>query len=472
MTAQRSALVLALTAGIACSRSNETPGGGADAGDDAPVDATGGVDAAPDAGPDGPTAPPPFTIVAFDKAGVGSYGSTGWTYVGEARADVDWKSGPFAQVTLVVDLDSACYPFTKWSSDRPPVGQNWPADCDAFDRNFNVFIDDTVPAPAPDGGGGGSGSGAGGSSGAGGGGGGGGSSGGGIGGAGIGGAGGGGVSGNGGTGSGASGAGGGGDPGDGGAADGPTFTPPMPASAKRIPFEVIHAITPFGGPEHVEVDLTDLANGLPGKHTLRVSINSYPDPQGMVTGSNGGWTVSAHLDVTPGPAPRRVLAVVPLYQGGIGATDPFPVVSWDVPPGTTGARLEYRTSGHGQGAQAARCTGPAEEFCDRRHQLFLDGAQIDNIEPWREDCQNLCTIAHYGAPDAGFDYCQENPCGAVDSVTASRANWCPGHMTAPFTWQDLPALVAPGSHTFSFQILNIAPGGTWLASAIYVAYGS
>ena len=46
------------------------------------------------------------------------------------------------------------------------------------------------------------------------------------------------------------------------------------------PFEVIHAITPFGGPEHLEVDLTDLANGLPGKHRLRVDIASYADPQG------------------------------------------------------------------------------------------------------------------------------------------------------------------------------------------------
>jgi hypothetical protein len=414
-------LAFIVLAGLACSRANESAA--RDAGsDDAPADA-GAIDAPSDAGVDAPSVPPPVTIVVFDRAGIGSYGSTGWTYVGQARADVDWKQGPFAQVTLIVDLDSACYPFSKWSADRPPVGQSWPADCDAFDRNFNVFIDDTVPAPASD-------------------------------------------------------AGGGSDTADGGAGDGgdgdggPTFTPPMPASAARTPFEVIHAITPFGGPEHLEVDLTDLANGLPGKHGLRVDINSYPDPQGMVTGSNGGWTVSARLEVTPGPAPRQVLAVVPLYQGTIGAADPFPVVSWDVPPGTASGRLEYRTSGHGQGAQAARCTGPAEEFCDRRHQLFLDGAEIDNIEPWREDCQTLCTIAHYGAPDAGFDYCQENPCGAVDSVTAARANWCPGHMTPPFSWQDLPALVAPGSHTFSFQILNIVPGGTWLASAIYVAYGS
>jgi hypothetical protein len=234
---------------------------------------------------------------------------------------------------------------------------------------------------------------------------------------------------------------------------------------------VIHAITPFGGPEHIEVDLTDLANALPGKHGLRFELGSYADSQGLVTGSNGGWTVSARVEVTAGPAPRHVLAVVPLYVGAIGAGDPFPVVSWEVPAGAVGGRLEYRTSGHGQGAAAPRCTGPAEEFCDRRHQIFIDGAEVDNIEPYREDCQTLCTVTHQGPADGGFDYCAENPCGAISSVEASRANWCPGSMTPPFAWGDLPALGAAGSHTFSFQILNIVPGGTWMASAIYTAYG-
>jgi hypothetical protein len=43
-------------------------------------------------------------------------------------------------------------------------------------------------------------------------------------------------------------------------------------------------------------------------------------------------------------------------------------------------------------------------------------------------------------------------------------------MTPPFIWDALPALAAPGPHTFSFQILNIAAGGSWQASAIYFAY--
>jgi hypothetical protein len=346
-----------------------------------PVLDGGASDAGLEAIADGP--PAPFTIAALDQVGIGATGSTGWPNVGEAVADVDWGPGPFAKVALSVDLDSACFPFSKWSADPPPSGQNWPADCDAFDRNFDVLVDDD----------------------------------------------------------------------------------------SGTPFEVIHAITPFGGPEHLEADLTDLANALPGPHRLRVELVGYTDPAGVVTGSNGGWTLSARLEITPGPAPRHVLAIVPLYVGAIGPGDPFPVVSWEVPAGATGGRLEYRTSGHGQGPAAPRCIGAAEEFCDRRHQIFIDGVEVDNIEPYREDCQTLCTVTHEGPPDAGFDYCAENPCGAIASVEAARANWCPGSMTPPFVWEALPALATPGPHTFSFQILDIAAGGTWMASAIYTAYG-
>ena len=195
------------------------------------------------------------------------------------------------------------------------------------------------------------------------------------------------------------------------------------------------------------------------------SILRAPSPD-----SNGGWTVSARVELLPGPAPRHVLAVVPLYAGTVGAGDPAPVVSWQVPAGARGGRLEYRTSGHGQGPMAARCVGPAEEFCDCRHLILIDGVEIDNIEPYREDCQTLCTVTHAGPVDGGLDYCLENPCGAIASVQAPRANWCPGSMTPPFIWDALPALAAPGPHPSPSNIPNIAVGGTWLASAIYFAY--
>jgi hypothetical protein len=172
-----------------------------------------------------------------------------------------------------------------------------------------------------------------------------------------------------------------------------------------------------------------------------------------------------------------VLAALPLYAGRVTSSDPIAPVPFEAPPGTTAGRLEYRTSGHGQGPQDARCIGPAEEFCDRRQQLFVDGAQVEDIEPWRTDCATLCTMVHQppiqngGVLSAGLDYCQENPCGALSSVRASRANWCPGSMTPPYSWDDIPALASPGPHTLSFQVSGFGMGGFWFASAIYYAYG-
>jgi hypothetical protein len=325
--------------------------------------------------------------VLFDKTRIGSRNGTGWPNVGRASTELVFGDGPYAKVILVVDLDTTCYPFEKWTADPPPPGQNWPASCDAFDRNFNVLLDDP------------------------------------------------------------------------GASD---------AGGKPPAIEVAHAITPFGGPEHLEVDVTDLANGLPGKHELAVDIAAYSDPAGKVTGSNNGWTVSVKMLATRGAAPRKVLSVVPLYAGVQKAGDLPPVVAFDVPAGTTAARIEYRTSGHGGGEVGLGCSGPAEEFCNHPHEILVDGATAKMVRTWRTDCATLCTVTH----GPRFDYCLENPCGDIDSVDAPRANWCPGSMTPPFVWDDIPALVAPGPHTFGFSIMPILAGGNWQVSAIYFALGA
>jgi hypothetical protein len=166
-----------------------------------------------------------------------------------------------------------------------------------------------------------------------------------------------------------------------------------------------------------------------------------------------------------------VLAAIALVAARVSAGDPSAQATWDVPVGAAGGRLEYRTSGHGQGARAPRCQGPAEEFCDRHHRILIDGVPAEDIEPYRFDCQTLCTPAHQGPADGGLDYCRENPCGDTASVVAARANWCPGSMTPPFAWQDIPALSVPGPHAASFEIAGIASGGFWLLSATYYAYG-
>jgi hypothetical protein len=408
-------------------------------------------------------APAPLTTTVLDKARIGSRNSTGWPYAGAAVTDVDFGGGPFAKVTLVVDLESGCFPFDKWKTDLPPPRQNWPPSCDAFDRNFSIFIDDRPEIEA------------------------------------------------------------GAGPDDSGkreaqvgddasdaappletsgsdasadtaATSDATETPlddagptaeasgdsALPEGAPREagpsnltsaqPYEIVHAITPFGGPEHIEVDITDLANGLRGKHRLRVDIDAWSDRDGRVTGSNNGWTVSAKLQTTAGTPPHNVLAVIPLYAGRQGSTDLAPVVPFTVPARTIAGRLEYRTSGHG-GANSGfdfDCRGPAEEFCRRTHAILLDGAMVKELEPWRTDCASLCTLTE-GGPFG--PYCLENPCGLPASVRAPRANWCPGSMTLPSAWEDIPALSAAGPHTWSFEVSTILPGGNWQVSAIYYAFG-
>ncbi len=326
--------------------------------------------------------PPAFTADALTGARIGSQG--GQPNFQQANGTLDLQQGPFAGVKLVLDLTSTCFPFEGWKADPPPPGQHWPADCDAFDRNLDVTLDDPQAVSDP------------------------------------------------------------------------------PA------FDVIHAITPFGGPEHLEIDLTDFANAHPGQHALRVTIPTYSDGAGQVSGSNGGWNVSVHAEVTPGVAPRTVLAALPLVW--TTQTDPMspPPIDFTVPPGTTHARLEVRASGHGGGAQDADCIGPAEEFCQRMLDVLVDGASLQPaVDPWREDCDSLCTMAVY-AP-LNRTYCMENPCGAIASVQAPRANWCPGSMTAPFQW-DVDALHVPGAHNLSWAISKIASGGSWQLSAIYYAF--
>jgi hypothetical protein len=232
--------------------------------------------------------------------------------------------------------------------------------------------------------------------------------------------------------------------------------------------ELARAITPFGGPLALELDVTDLANGLPGSHRLKLEIPTWPDPEGQVSGERGEWIVSAWLELEPGTPPRRVLAVVPLAYTPQAAVDGQPI-DFETPAGTGWGRIEYRVTGHGGGPQGPRCIGPAEEFCRREHGLYVDGELVDEFTPWRSDCAALCTPAHYESALLEIDYCAENPCGDPRSVRASRANWCPGSLTSPRAIESA-ALAVAGVHRFSWSIDTIADGGSWLLSATYYAY--
>lgn len=235
-----------------------------------------------------------------------------------------------------------------------------------------------------------------------------------------------------------------------------------PARADGEPpgFEIMRAATPFGGPLHVELDITDLANALPpGMHEVEVYISTFSDPAGKSTGSNGGWNVTAKLDATPGLPPRKVLAAIPLVFR-MDTMAGQPAIPFTFPAGTTKGSIEYRATGHGGGAADADCTGPAEEFCERSHTVFVDDVQVDAFDLW-VDCEHMCDMTSTA-------WCAQNPCGLDTSVRAARANWCPGAVTPP---KVLSSAWGPGDHSFRYDINKIeAVKGKWAISATAYAY--
>jgi hypothetical protein len=230
--------------------------------------------------------------------------------------------------------------------------------------------------------------------------------------------------------------------------------------------ELLRAVTPFGGPLQLETDVTDVVNGLPGQHRMRLRIDTWGDAEGQVSGARGEWLASVELRLEPGPAPRRVLEVRPLVYESQTSADAAEL-SFAVPDEAGSARLEYRVTGHG-GVQDLGCRGPAEEFCQRTHELRLDGELLELL-PWRSDCAALCTLTENDAPLGPPQYCAENPCGAPASVRAPRANWCPGSETPPLVLEPA-ALTMPGEHALGRRIPELREGGSWMVSLSYFAF--
>lgn len=298
-----------------------------------------------------------------------------------ADVAVDFGAAPFAEVRLIVDLRSTCFPFEQARDDPPPEGQSYPPRCDAFDRNFELTMDEPKSKDGP------------------------------------------------------------------------------PA------FELFRAITPFGGPLHVEQDLTDLLNARPGKHELRVFIATWSDAAGQVSGSHGGWNVSARVELVRGPAPRKVLSVTPLFNGNLTESERAFDAPLELPAATRKLRLELRSTGHGGGNSDA-CFGPAEEFCERAHATTFDGKKLGSFSLLREDCDELCTLT---AGPSDVMYCKENPTGAPQSVRAPRAGWCPGSLSPPKVWELEVRQREASSHTFGYAVDEIAEGGSYRVSAVVYA---
>jgi hypothetical protein len=241
--------------------------------------------------------------------------------------------------------------------------------------------------------------------------------------------------------------------------------------------QVLRAITPYGGPMEKTVDITDFANTHPGPHSLRSFVGTWVDDQGQISGSDGGYFVSVKLDLKLGAAARRALAVTPLYSGWFSLETMLGALPFTLPEGTTRAQLAYLVTGHGGAMDPSRaCIGAAEEFCQRTHHVSVDGAELTPTGfssaafiPWRDDCAELCTMAQ-GHPMMGA-YCKENPNRMAGSVTAPRANWCPGDLVHTIELPLTAAQSTPGQHRAHFAIDDMYPEGRWQVALAVYAYG-
>lgn len=123
-----------------------------------------------------------------------------------------------------------------------------------------------------------------------------------------------------------------------------------------------------------------------------------------------------------------------------------------LPKGAKNVRLKYIVTGHGGHSSG-------DEFVKKRNILSVDGKEVLNFIPWRDDCAsfrrfNPATgvwlrkrLASYIGEKGYTEKEVEEPLASSD---LSRSNWCPGSDVVP----EEVALgsLAPGKHTFTVSI--------------------
>ena len=176
----------------------------------------------------------------------------------------------------------------------------------------------------------------------------------------------------------------------------------------------------------------------------------------MVSGSNGGWNVTrAHRRRCPAPAPRKVLAMIPLFDGAQTTRDRRRRRFTSRSPAGTKTRAprvpRHRARRRRRATPAA--SAPPRSSASARTRLRRR-RRARGRYPWRTDCAKLCTHrALRRRRTAASTTASRTRAARSTACRRSRANWCPGALTPPLTW-DAPALHEAGDHTFSSDHLR------------------
>ena len=203
-----------------------------------------------------------------------------------------------------------------------------------------------------------------------------------------------------------------------------------------------------------EQDITDLYPLLEGEAYVGIFIDTW---------TAEGYLASMSLDIKESKISCDALTkrhVEPLmntvYYIGQGYPDIFArkdvSTTFNVPKGAKNIRLKYIVTGHG-GHSAG------DEFVQKRNILSIDGKEVYNFIPWRDDCAsfrrfNPATgvwlrkrIASY---IGGKGYTEKEVEEPLASSDLSRSNWCPGSDVLPE--EVAIGTLTPGKHTFTVSI--------------------
>lgn len=222
-------------------------------------------------------------------------------------------------------------------------------------------------------------------------------------------------------------------------------------------------------------DITDLYPLLEVEAYVGIYIDTW---------TSEGYLVNADIDVKESRLACDVLPkrhVEPLmntvYYMGQSYPDIFARrdVSTDftVPKGAKNIRLKYIVTGHGGHSGG-------DEFVQKRNIISVDGKEVLNFIPWRDDCASfrrfnpatgvwlIKRLASYIGEKGYTEKEVEEPLASSD---LSRSNWCPGSDVVPE--EAVIGTLAPGKHTFTVSIPEAqAVDGNklnhWLVSAYLV----
>lgn len=226
-----------------------------------------------------------------------------------------------------------------------------------------------------------------------------------------------------------------------------------------------------------EEDISDLIGEFQGEVWIGLWIDTW---------TKEGYKASVALDFSESEfecAARKNMTAMPVinavnYIGGQEYADfsnISPEAEIEIPRGAKNVKLKYITTGHGGHSGG-------DEFTKQKNIIELDGKEILNFIPWRDDCASFRRFnPHSGVwlqkdtaqyiDTVRWKYAEKIIEERIASSDFSRSNWCPGSQVSPI---EIPlGNINPGKHKIKFSVPDAQPMtenemNFWLISAYLV----